>query len=217
MSSFRVSYQTIEFGNTDIHIRTLRDKQEYSDPEGAAEQLGICSANWSLFGVLWDSSKILAHVISTENVDNLKILEVGCGIGLASLLLNHRRANITATDYHPEVGAFLDVNTELNGDPLIPFVRTGWADVSSSLGQFDLIIGSDLLYEKEHAILLSDFIDKHALVKSEVIIVDPGRGNRNAFCRGMISHGFTVKEISIDDPSRMMSNKGKLLRFSRSK
>ena len=39
-SSFRVSYQTIEFGSTDIHIRTLRDKQEYSDPEGA-EQVGL--------------------------------------------------------------------------------------------------------------------------------------------------------------------------------
>jgi len=215
MSSFRVSYQTIEFGSTDIHIRTLRDKQEYSDPEGVAEQLGICSANWSLFGVLWDSSKILAHFMSTENVDNLKVLEVGCGIGLTSLLLNHRQANITATDYHPEVGAFLDANTELNGDPLIPFVRTGWADASSSLGQFDLIVGSDLLYEREHAILLSSFIDKHTLDKGEVIIVDPGRGNRNAFCRGMISHGFSVKEISIDDPSRMISNKGKILRFLR--
>lgn len=216
MSSFRVSYQTIEFGDTDIHIRTLRDKQEYSDPEGIAEQLGICSANWSLFGVLWDSSRVLAHLMSTENVDNLKILEVGCGIGLTSLLLNHRRANITATDYHPEVGGFLNINTELNDDPRIPFVRTGWADAPSSLGQFDLIVGSDLLYEKEHALLLSSFIDKHVFNKGEVIIVDPGRGNRNSFCRGMISYGFSVKEISIDDPSRMVSSKGRILRFSRS-
>ena len=54
-------------------------------------------------------------------VEGLKILEVGCGIGLASLVLNHRLANITATDYHPEAGGFLNANALLNGDRVIPF------------------------------------------------------------------------------------------------
>ena len=31
-----------------------------------------------------------------------RILEVGCGIGLASLVLNHRPGDITATDHHPQ-------------------------------------------------------------------------------------------------------------------
>lgn len=87
---------------------------------------------------------------------------MGCGIALSSLLLNRRRADITATDYHPEAGNFLRRNTDLNRDAIIPFLRTGWEDEESGLGEFDLIIGSDLLYERGHAESLSRFIDRHA-------------------------------------------------------
>jgi methylase of polypeptide subunit release factors len=80
-------------------------------------------------------------------VGEKSVLEIGCEIGLASLVLNHRGANITATDYHPVVKAFLDENTHLNKDPDISFVHTSWNDHSpNTLGPFDLIIGSGLVF-----------------------------------------------------------------------
>ena len=45
-SPVRVRYQTIEVGHKDIHLCTLRDNQQFSDPDGVAEQLGISSATW---------------------------------------------------------------------------------------------------------------------------------------------------------------------------
>ena len=56
MSEIRISYQTIEFGKIDIHLRTLRNKQEFLDDDDIAKKLGISSAQWSLFGVVWPSS-----------------------------------------------------------------------------------------------------------------------------------------------------------------
>ena len=57
MSSLRVRYQTIEFGDNDIHVRTLRDRQQFSDSgSDEAEKLGVSPASWPLFGVVWDSS-----------------------------------------------------------------------------------------------------------------------------------------------------------------
>ncbi|MCB2181521.1 MAG: histidine kinase [Desulfobulbaceae bacterium] len=191
MPSLRVRYQTIEFGDTDIHVRTLRDRQQYADAEGVAEQLGISSASWPLFGVIWDSGKLLAHLMFDHEVQDLRILEVGCGIGLASLVLNHRLADITATDYHPEVEDFLIKNVKLNKDAVIPFVRTGWGDTDSGLGEFDLIIGSDLLYERDHVALLSGFIDQHARPHCQVIVVDPGRGLHARFSKIMVSLGYS--------------------------
>ncbi len=44
-----------------------------------------------------------------------RILEVGCGIGLCSLVLQQRGADITASDYHPVAEKFLRHNTDLNG------------------------------------------------------------------------------------------------------
>ena len=103
----RYRYQTFEFGREDIHLRTLRDTQQYSDPAGEAHRLGISAANWSLFGVVWDSSQILARLMVDFEIDGKRILELGCGMALSSLLLNRRGGDITATDYHPEAEAFL--------------------------------------------------------------------------------------------------------------
>jgi len=190
MSNLRFRYQTIEFGDIDIHLRSLRDNQEYSDDLGEAAALGISSASWPLFGVVWASGQVLAHEVLDIDIANKRILEVGCGIALASHLLNKRHANITATDYHPEVEKYLFENTQLNQAEKIPFVRTGWADEKSSLGQFDLIIGSDILYEAEHVDLLAHFLQQHAAIKCDIILVDPGRGNHARFSKKMVSFGF---------------------------
>ena len=52
LTTVRVRYQTIEIGNTDIHVCTLRDNQQFSDPDDEALNLGICSASWPMFGVI---------------------------------------------------------------------------------------------------------------------------------------------------------------------
>lgn len=216
MSSVRVRYQTIEFDDIDIHVRTLRDSQQFSDDEGIAEKLGISSATWPLFGIVWDSSRVLAHLLSDFNILGKRILEVGCGIGLTSLLLNHRLADITATDYHPEAGKFLLENIRLNKGKDIPFIRTGWEDKESNLGKFDLIIGSDLLYERNHADLLSGFINQHANLACEIIVVDPGRGNHAPFSKKMVSLGYSHTQSKPDTSEYLIKPfKGQILRYSR--
>jgi ETFB lysine methyltransferase len=216
MSSLRFRYQTIEFGNTDIHLRTLRDKQEFLDADDVAKKIGISSAQWSLFGVVWPSSEVLAHLMFNFDITNKRILEVGCGIALTSLLLNQRKANITATDYHPEAEDFLLQNTKLNDDNMVPFVRTGWADEITNLGQFDLILGSDLLYEDEHAELLSSFIDQHSKTKCEVIIVDPGRGRHAGFSKKMVKLGYSHNQSQPKNTDYLDKEfKGQILRYKR--
>lgn len=216
----RFRYQTIEFdsiesNSIDIHLRSLRDKQEFSDPFGEAESLGISSAQWSLFGVVWESSQTLAQKMANYDITNKRILEVGCGMGLSSLVLNKRRADITATDYHPEAGNFLQTNATLNDCPKIPFLRTSWADEEDGLGLFDVIIGADLLYEKEHVALLAHFIHNHANPTCEVLIVDPGRGFHSAFCKIMVSFGFTVCLLPDEFGAESKSYKGQITQFLR--
>lgn len=215
MDSLRIRYQTLEFGDIDIHVRSLRDNLQYSDPDDVAEKLGISSATWPLFGVVWPSGQVLAHTMMDYNIDGKQILEVGCGIGLSSLLLNHRLADITSTDYHPEAGNFLRENVKLNRGRKIPFVRTGWQDAITDLGEFDLIIGSDLLYEQEHACDLSCFIDQHAKSKCEVIIVDPGRGNHARFSKKMVALGYSHSQEKPLTPYLIQAFKGQVLTYLR--
>ena len=116
MSKLRLAYQTLEFGEIDIHLCTLRDSQQFHDPAGIAEKLGISSASWPIFGVVWPSSLVLAHFIHNFDTGAKRILEVGCGMAVSSLLLNKKKADITATDYHPETEGFLLRNSRLNDD-----------------------------------------------------------------------------------------------------
>jgi len=194
MTDPRLSYQTVEFGKTDIHLCTLRDKQEFHDPEGIAEKLGIGSAIWPLFGVIWPSSLVLAHFIFDYETGSKRILEVGCGMALSSLLLNKQCADITATDYHPESKKFLQRNVLLNEDKAISYEQVDWAAKNDNLGLYDLIIGSDILYEDNHIELLANFLEAHAKPTCEVIIVDPGRGRKNKLSSRMVEFGFTSSQ-----------------------
>lgn len=212
----RIRYQTLEFGDVDIHVRTLRDHMQYLDVDGIAEKLGISSATWPIFGVIWASGRVLAQHMAEFKIAGKRILEVGCGIGLASLVLNHRLADITATDYHPEAEAFLMENVVLNKGKKIPFFRTGWEDEGGALGRFDLVIGSDLLYERGHAGLLSHFIDQHANPHCEVILVDPGRGNQGRFTRRMTDLGYSNSGYTPENAVCVdLSFKGRILTYLR--
>jgi len=216
MTKLRLSFQTIEFGKIDIHLCTLRNRQEFHDPENIAKNLGISSAQWPIFGVVWPSSMVLAHYISDFNTGSKRILEVGCGMALSSLLLNKKHANITATDYHPEVSIFLARNTLLNKDQPIVYEQVDWADKEDGLGLFDLIIGSDLLYEDEHVSLLANFIEGHSNEECEVIIVDPGRGRKNKLSDRMIELGYSsCQEKPIHTDYLSEEFKGYILKFAR--
>ncbi len=192
MTSLRFKYNTYEFDNSDIHLRTLRNSQEFEDSNDIAKNLGIHEGTWSLFGVLWPSGEVLARIMFNKKIEGLSILEVGCGIGLPSLILNQRMANITASDSHPLSNSFLNINSDLNQDKRIPFHTCDWKNNTEPIGRFDLIIGSDLLYQRDHCQLLADFINKNSKNKCEVLIVDPGRGNLSNFKKEMIKNGFSL-------------------------
>lgn len=187
---YAVRLQNLSFGGRELVLQSLLDTQQCHDPEQIAERLGIPPSHWSLFGVLWPSACVLAERMAHIDFDGRRVLEVGSGLGLASLVAHARGANITASDHHPLSQPFLDGNTTRNQLLPIPFHRGGWADVDADLGRFALIIASDVLYEGHQAGILSQFIDRHSETAAEVIVVDPGRGHQNHFARAMSGNRF---------------------------
>jgi predicted nicotinamide N-methyase len=213
---YRVKFETFVIGGNEYVIRSLQDRQQFHDPKGIAESMGILSATWSLFGNVWPSGLILADIMSTYDVAGLHILEVGCGLGIASLIANERGAWHTASDHHPLAGYFLHENNMLNNLPPIHFERCDWAGPISSVGLFDLIIGSDLLYEPHHPALLSNFISLHSAPLAKVIIIDPERRQQSNFNRQMEQLGFTSSFTRPTEEQEKLRNfKGKILEYSR--
>lgn len=216
MPGYATRQLTVRLGGRDYRIRALSDKQQFADPNGAAERAGISSSLWSLFGQIWPAGRVLAEAMSSIDIAGRRILEIGCGLGLSSLVLQQRQADITASDHHPLAKSFLHHNATLNGLPALRYRDLPWATPDPTLGRFDLIIGSDILYERGHAALLAQLLSRHAHPCVEVLITDPGRGNSSAFTRALLAQGYTVSEQrSRFDERDIAPFRGRLLSYRR--
>ena len=216
MPGYTTRLLTLRFGGHDYRIRALSDLQQFADPTGRAERAGISSAQWSLFGQVWPAGRVLAQAMSDFDIGGKRILELGCGLGLSSLVLQRRQADITASDHHPLAEEFLTYNAALNGLGTPAYLDLAWTLPQPTLGRFDLIIGSDLLYERGHAEQLSILIANHSQSGAEVLITDPGRGNSSAFTTALKLQGFAVDEVrSAFDDGDVAPFRGRLLSYRR--
>ncbi|MFO0746290.1 MAG: hypothetical protein U1F43_11525 [Myxococcota bacterium] len=129
----------------------------------------------------------------------------------------HRRgADVTASDVHPLARQFLARNVLLNGLAPLAFHRGDWATGDGDLGRFGLLVGSDVLYERDHAKALAAFVERHATGQAEVIIIDPNRGHRSAFRRAMEAHDFEGAVVAAPTTSfGGVAFRGQILTFRR--
>lgn len=218
MPGYQTKQDRVEIdGAASLLIRSLLDRQQFADPHGHAAAVGISSAAWPLFGCLWPASlHLAAHMARRPLVAHERILEVGCGLALASLVAHRRGSDVTASDCHPLAAGFLRENLRLNALGPLAYRHGDWAAAPGGPsvqgeatvgGRFGLIVGSDVLYERDDAGHLAAFIERHALPTAEVRIVDPSRGNRSAFHRRMADAGFALRETRVGgaaSPARML-------------
>lgn len=220
MPGYEVRQQTVNIGGLDYDVRSLLNNQQYADPLGSAEDAGMGASGWPLFGQVWPSARVLALAMHSHAIEGKRILEIGAGLALASLVIHRRAGDVTVTDWHPLTETFLQENLLANGLGPLPYKPGNWAldDASgaSGLGRFDLIIGSDVLYERQQPAQLARFIDQHATLHAEVIIVDPDRSNRSAFCREMAALGYRLTMRTADKTLEGgEAYKGRFLTFRR--
>ena len=228
MPGYRIKHERVAVRDAaDLHIRSLLDRQQFADPLGDALAQGISSASWPLFGLIWPSALQLAALMAVHPLRaGERILEIGCGLALASLVAHRRGADVTASDCHPLAAAFLDENLRLNALAPLPYRHGRWAagaraappiPLQAVQGQYDLVMGSDLLYERDESGAMAEFIATHCAPDARVCIVDPDRGNRAGFNRRMAALGFLVQETPIRTPATTGSApfKGRLLSYRR--
>lgn len=203
-------------GGHEFRLRVLSDTQQFADRDGHSARIGLSSAQWSLFGQVWPSGRLLAQAMQRFDIAGKRILELGCGIGLASLVLQRRGADVIASDAHPLAESFLAYNAALNALPAIHYRHMRWDTPLQALGLFEVIIASDVLYERNHAELLGAVVERHASAQAEVLVTDPGGGNSASFSRLLAAQGFDVDTTACPmDDADPPPHRGRLLHYRR--
>jgi predicted nicotinamide N-methyase len=116
---------------------------------------------------LWPSGLALAGALP-ERLDGLRVVDLGCGLGVPSLVAAARGGDVTALDWAVDAVELLRENAGRNGVRLTA-VHGDWREFS---GSFDLVLGADVLYEERNAEALLDLLPR---VAPKVLIADPGR------------------------------------------
>lgn len=143
------------------------------------------------FGVLWSAAEGLSQFLvkHPELIENKKILEIGCGLGLPSMVATQLGADVLATDFHPHVESFFKKNS-FKSKIECKYQRLDWLDDKNELGAFDVVIGADILYEGRHARDVAEALFRYCKPQGLIILADPDRGQLKRFKEHMLSLGL---------------------------
>jgi predicted nicotinamide N-methyase len=131
---------------------------------------------------LWPSALALARTVAARSVGGRHVVELGCGLGLPSIVAALGGARVLATDWSPDAVAMAADNAARNGAQLETLVCS-WATPAAiaERGPFDLVLASDVLYEARDVDLLLAALPRLVAPGGEAWIADPGRAHAERF------------------------------------
>lgn len=198
---YEITARRYPFRSGPLEVLALRDLDAtidalFANVQGTPtpEQERRLEALCPYFGVVWAAGHALAQWVDrwSNRLENKRFLELGCGLGLPSMVASRAGARVTALDVHPHVGAFLKENCQRNGLPPVDFLEMPWQG-AIPLGSFDWIVGSDVLYERTHPKPLVQFLHQHLAPRGVALITDPDRPYWKQFSTLALDAGFEMR------------------------
>lgn len=188
----------------DLIEREVFERQGSANAEGppGALERDLCP----YFGVIWPAARALADALARRGraLAEKRVLELGCGLALPSLVAAKLGARVTATDLHPDVPAFLARNLALNAlaPDAVLYRELDWR--AARLGpHFDFVVASDILYEADHPAPVAQGLVAHVAPQGCIVLADPGRAYLQACIDALERGGFRAETevVTVADPS----------------
>jgi ETFB lysine methyltransferase len=141
----------------------------------------------------WPSSRVLAERLLREQGQNRRLLELGCGIGLASLAAAQVGFDVLATDYYAEALEFTSANAARHALGHVDTRLVDWRKLPDDLGRFDVVAASDVLYERHHPPLVAAALARTLSAGGLGLLTDPGRRTAGSFIDDCATLGLRAK------------------------
>jgi predicted nicotinamide N-methyase len=143
---------------------------------------------------LWPSARALTRWLLDSPPPEGRVIELGCGVALPSLVLRARGVPVLATDYYAEALEFARANAERNGIDPPQTALLDWRHPPTALGRFARVIAADVLYERRNGDALAGLLPRLVAPGGSALLADPGRVHAPEFLERMEGLGWTVRE-----------------------
>ena len=141
---------------------------------------------------IWPSARVLASYVARLDGRGRSLLELGCGAGLVATAGVIAGFRVCATDYYEDALRFTTVNVAEHTGQMPETRLVDWRALPTDLGRFDLVVGSDVLYERSYGRLVARAIDITLTRGGEAVIADPGRIAAEDFIRDAAERGLRL-------------------------
>jgi predicted nicotinamide N-methyase len=160
--------EVVGVGSLRLSLLRPRDAEELLDEEAFEHEEFL-----PYWAELWPSAVALAQAVAALDLSGLRVLELGCGLALPSLVAALGGAKVIATDWSPDALGVAATNAERNGAH-IETALVRWGDPGPLLehAPWDLVLGADLLYERRNVEQLLELLPR---LGRDVLLADPGR------------------------------------------
>ncbi len=143
---------------------------------------------------LWPSGRVLADKLATMDLAGMRVVELGAGVGLPSVVAALRGAQVLATDWYEPALRFAAHNARAAGVPLATAL-VDWRDPPPDLvdtAPFDVVIAADVLYEPRNAEPLVALVGRITAPQGTVMIADPRRPDAIPFLEALVGAGWDL-------------------------
>ncbi len=141
--------------------------------------------------VLWPAAIALAHDLGGRDLTGKQILELGAGTGLPGIVAAARGARVVQTDRQSVALRVAAQNAARNGVTAIEHRAADWTAWTDT-AQYDLIVGSDILYSGELHPALRRIFDSNLAPGGRVVLSDPFRETSLRLLEAMERDGWRV-------------------------
>jgi predicted nicotinamide N-methyase len=166
--------QVVALRDGEIRLLRPRDSESLLDEDAFAENEFM-----PYWAELWPSGEALARRLSGRALRGARVVELGCGLGLPSMVAARAGARVLATDWSDAAVSLLRVNARANEIEL-QVARVDWSVPDALVAQapFDLVLAADVLYEQRNVALLLALLPR---LGDEIWLADPGRAVTEGF------------------------------------
>jgi predicted nicotinamide N-methyase len=177
---FRVVETLVSMGSRELSIlhpasaEDLIDEQDFERDE-----------RLPYWAELWPSSKIMAERVLALDGHGRSLIELGCGAGLVATCAALVGFDVVVSDYYEDALRFARVNAARNGARVPRDLLLDWRALPPGLARFDVVIASDVLYERSYGRIVARAIDALLAPTGAALVADPGRVGREEFIRAL--------------------------------